>query len=370
MSSSPEKSYRILAINPGSTSTKLAVFEDEHELLARTVRHDAEELKAFESVQAQLEYRRETVEQALCEAGIDLCGIDLFVGRGGGIVPSQSGAFLVTERLLEDASKGIPGQHPAQLGSQIAALLACQYGGKAYIYNAPDTDEFDDIARVSGLAGIDRQCHQHTLNQKEIALRYCKADGLDYHEVNLIISHIGGGVSVTAHRQGRMVDGVDIIRGEGPMSPTRPGTLPALALFQLCFSGRYSKQELKDRLSRHGGLLDHLGTADALEIEGRIASGDAHAQLIYDAMLYQIGKCIGACAVTLRGDVQGIILTGGLANSPYVTDAVARYVDWIAPVCVMAGEFEMEALAAGALRVARGEEVAHIYTGIPVRKGF
>ncbi|MDR1422304.1 MAG: butyrate kinase [Coriobacteriales bacterium] len=363
-------SFRILVINPGSTSTKIAVFEDGAELLAKTVRHDTEELRWFLDVQDQLGYRKEAIERELTAEGIDLAGIDIFVGRGGGLVSVQSGAYPVTERLLADARTGMAGQHPAQLGSQICDLYAREYGGLAYIVNAPDVDEYDEISRVSGLSDIYRQCHIHTLNHKEIALRYCHANGIEYHRTNLIICHIGGGISVAAHRQGRMVDGNDIIRGEGPMTPTRAGSLPTLDLLKLCYSGRFTEKEMKDRLSREGGLIDHLGTADATEIEARIARGDTYAQLVYDAMIYQIAKSVGSCAVTLRGELRAIILTGGLANSDYVIEALRGFVDWIAPVVVMAGEFEMEALAAGALRVARGQEEVNIYTGIPVWSGF
>jgi butyrate kinase len=363
-------SFRILVINPGSTSTKVAVFEDENELLAKTIYHDVEALRTFSDVQDQLPYRKEAIEKELVAEGIDLASIDIFVGRGGGLVAVKSGAYLVDDRLLKDARKGMAGQHPAQLGSQLSDRYAKEYGAVAYIINAPDVDEYEDLSRVSGLAGVYRQCHVHTLNQKEIALRFCRASGVDYRKVNLIICHVGGGISVTAHRRGKMVDGNDIIRGEGPMTPTRAGALPTLDLLKLCYSGTFTEKEMKDRLSRNGGLIDHLGTADATEIEERIARGDAYAKLVYDAMIYQIAKNIGSCAVTLKGEVMAVVLTGGLANSSYVIETVRGYVDWIAPLVVMAGEFEMEALAAGALRVARGQEEVNTYTGIPVWNGF
>ena len=362
--------YRILVINPGSTSTKLAVYQDEDRLLAKTVCHDADDLRQFADVQDQLHYRKQAIEQELDSQGIALEEIDIFVGRGGGLVAVKSGTYLVGERLLEDARKGMAGQHPAQLGSQICELYAKQYGGAAYIVNAPDVDEYHELARISGLAGIYRQCHIHALSQKEIALRYCHANGVDYNRVNLVVCHIGGGISVAAHRRGRMVDGNDIIRGEGPMTPTRAGSLPSIDLLKLCFSGSVSEKQLKDRLTKNGGLIDHLGTADATEIESRIANGDAYAKLVYDAMVYQIAKNIGACAAVLKGEVLAVILTGGLANSNYIIDILRDYVVWIAPLVVMAGEFEMEALAAGALRVARGQEEPHVYDGVPVWDGF
>jgi butyrate kinase len=292
------------------------------------------------------------------------------VGRGGGLVAVKGGAYLVTDRLLEDARKGMAGQHPAQLASQICALYLKEYGGKAYIVNAPDVDEYDEIARVSGLKDIFRQSHTHALNQKEIAIRYCEANGLLYDATNLILAHIGGGISVTAHHNGKMIDGNDIIKGEGPMTPTRAGTLPTLDLMKMCYSGKFSEKEMKDRLSKNGGLIDHLGTADAREIEKRIGDGDGYARIVYDAMIYQIAKNIGSCAVTLQGKVEAIILTGGISNSKYMTDRIKEYTHWITKVVVMPGEFEMEALAAGALRVAQGKETAHEYDGIPVWTGF
>jgi butyrate kinase len=362
--------YNILAVNPGSTSTKIALFKNNEEIISQNVSHNAEDLKQFADVQDQLQYRKETIERELLAKGIDLAEVDIFVGRGGGLVSVESGAYLVTDRLLEDARKGMAGQHPAQLASQICDLFVKEYGGVAYIVNAPDVDEYDDISRISGLADIYRQCHIHTLNQKEVAYRYCEKSGVEYNGINLIICHIGGGISVAAHRRGKMVDGNDIIKGEGPMTPTRAGSLPTMDLFKLCFSGQLTERQIKDRLSKNGGLIDHLGTSDAREVELRISEGDAYAKLVYDAMLYQIAKNIGACAAVLKGEVTAIILTGGMANSNYVIDAIRSYVNWIAPLIVEAGEFEMEALAAGALRVASGREEAKSYTGKPVWNGF
>lgn len=362
--------YRILVINPGSTSTKIAVFENEQELFSTNVAHEAEVLKTFADVQDQLDYRKQTIVEELENKGVDVASIDIFVGRGGGLVAVESGAFLVTDRLLEDARKGMAGQHPAQLGSQICDALAKQYGGEAYIYNAPDVDEYDELARVSGLKGVYRQCHIHALNQKEIALRYAAEQGKNYDDINLIICHIGGGVSITAHKRGKMADGNDIIRGEGPMAPTRAGAMPTIDILDLCFKEGADKKSVKDRLTKNGGLVDHLGTSDAREVEQMIANGDAYAKIVYDAMIYQIGKAVGSCAVTLKGDVSAIILTGGMAHSKTIVEGVRNYVEWIAPLVIMPGEFEMEALAAGALRVARGEEEPKIYTGEPVWNGF
>ncbi len=362
--------FKILVVNPGSTSSKIAVFEDDTEIFSTNVAHDADILKGFADVQDQLGYRKSTIEEELEKRGIEISDIDIYMGRGGGLVSVESGAFAVTDRLLEDARKGMAGQHPAQLASQICDALAQEHGGCAYIYNAPDVDEYDEIARVSGLKGIYRQCHVHALNQKEIALRYAAEKGLDYDEINLIICHIGGGVSVTAHKRGRMVDGNDIIRGEGPMTPTRAGSMPTIDILDLCFEEGSSKKAVKDRLTKNGGLVDHLGTSDAREVERMIESGDAYAKVVFEAMIYQIAKSVGSCAVALNGEVNAIILTGGMAHSDSIDSKMREYVEWIAPVTTMPGEFEMEALAAGALRVARGEEEAKAYTGKPVWNGF
>ncbi len=365
-----EKTYRILSVNPGSTSTKVAVFENEKQVFLKNISHEAEQLKEFKDVQNQLDYRKEMVEKVLKEAEIDLKSIDIFVGRGGGLVSVAGGTYLINDRLLQDAAIGMAGQHPAQLASQICNKFVQEYGGRAYIVNPPDTDEFDEIARITGLKGVYRESRIHTLNQKEIALRYCKNRGLDYKKVNLLICHIGGGISVTAHKEGRMIDSNDIIGGDGPMTPTRAGSLATVKVLKMCFSGEYTEKQLYNRLSKEGGLIDHLGTADGREIEKMIEEGNTYAKKVYDAMIYQIAKYAGECACALKGKVDVIILTGGLSNSKYLTGKLTEYIEWISDVCIMPGEFEMEALAAGALRVERGEEKALLYTGEAVWKGF
>lgn len=362
-----QNTYRILALNPGSTSTKVAVFNDEEEVFSKNISHDAAKLKEFPEIQDQLSYRRETIERELGEAGIRLGEIDVFVGRGGGLVPLVGGTYEVNDTLLADAAAAKAGApHPAQLASQICAEFVAKYGGRAFVVNPPDVDEYCELARITGLAEIYRASHIHALNQKEVALRYCNKSGIRYQDVNLIVCHIGGGISVVAHRKGRMIDSNDLLGGEGPMMPTRSGALPAVPLVKLCYSGRYSEKELLGRINKTGGLIDHLGTADAVEIERRISEGDTRVELVYNAMIYQIAKCAGACACVLSGSVSAILLTGGISHSGYVTERLKEYIGWIAPVEVMAGEFEMEALAAGALRVVRGEEQAQVYSGIPV----
>jgi len=361
-----DRPYRILAVNPGSTSTKIAIFEDDREVFGETIRHSVEELSAFPTIQDQLDFRRETVEKALAEHGIRLEDIDVYVGRGGGLLPLEGGVYEVTDFLAEHASRGMSGQHPAQLASQICLRFARRFGKRAFVVNPPDVDEFDDVARITGIRGIYRESHVHALNQKEVALRFCKERGLSYKDVNLVVCHLGGGISITAHRRGRMIDSNDIIKGSGPMTPTRAGDIAYMSLIELAFSGKYSKKELQDKLNKKGGLTDHFGTDDIRVVNKRMQDGDQYAALVYRALAYQIAKYIGAMAVALKGDVRAILLTGGLAKEQGLMDIVRGYVGWIAEVVLMPGEFELEALAAGALRVMRGEEEAKIYTGKPV----
>jgi butyrate kinase len=365
-----EKRYKIFAINPGSTSTKIALFEDDVEQYSSNVAHDEMRLMAIKEISEQFPLRRDTILDEIGRAGVSLEGMDAFVGRGGGLVSLEGGTYEINETLLQHARIGFTVKHPAILGSQLAYAFATQYGGKAYVVNPPDVDEFEPVARISGLADVFRESRIHALNQKEIGIRYAAEIGRRYENLNMVIAHIGGGVSVTAHRQGRMIDSNDIINGDGPMAPTRAGSIPATALIKMCYSGKYTEKEMYARITKTGGLLDHLGTADVKVILSRIESADEYAKLVLDAMIYQIGKHIGAYASVLKGAVDAILLTGGIANSAYLVEHLVDMVKYIAPVKVFAGEFEMEALASGALRVLKGQERPKIYTGIPVWNGF
>jgi butyrate kinase len=238
------------------------------------------------------------------------------------------------------------------------------------VVNPPDVDEFQDLARITGIKGLYRVSHLHALNQKETAIRYAASIGARYEDLNLVVAHIGGGISVAAHRKGRMIDGNDIVGGEGPMAPTRAGSLPAADLIRLCFSGKFSEKELLARCMKNGGFVDHLGSSDALEIKERIKQGDAYAKLAYHAMIYQIIKSIGAMAAALEGEVDGILLGGGLAHDGELVDKITAACSFIAPVHAFPGEFEMEAMASGALRALRGEEIVKTYSGEPVWRGF
>lgn len=362
--------HRIFVINPGSTSTKISLFENETELFAANVTHDASKLKDFAEISDQFPYRRETIIGELAKGNISLAGVDAYAACGGGLVSMAGGTYRANEMLLHHARLGFTVKHPAILGVQLAHDFAGAYGGQVFVVNPPDVDEFDEVARVCGLSELYRESRVHALNQKETAMRYAVQTGKSYGELNLIVVHIGGGLSVTAHRKGLMVDSNDVINGDGPMGPTRAGSLPATALIKLCYSGKYTQKEMYDRITKSGGLVDHLGTSDVREVLGRIRNGDSYAALLYDAMIYQVIKFIGAYAAVLKGDVDAILLTGGIAHDKYLVDKIADAVKWIAPVKVYAGEYEMEALAGGVLRVLTGREEPKEYTGVPVWSGF
>ncbi len=364
------KSYKVFAINPGSTSTKIAMFEGDKEVFSKNVSHDAEKLKEFKEISDQFDYRKETILKELAEAGQTLEGVDAFSARGGGLVNVEGGVYKVGEKLLEHARVGYTVKHPATLGAQLADAFAKEYGGVAFVVNPPDVDEFTDVARVTGLKGIYRESRIHALNQKEIGIRYAAKLGKKYEGLNLIICHIGGGISVTAHNHGKMVDSNDIANGDGPMAPTRCGQLPVKDVVTMCFSGKYTEKEMREKITKTGGLVDHLGTSDAREVTEMIKNGNQYAKLIYDAMIYEIGKTAGSMAAVLCGKVDGIIFTGGISHDKYVVEKLTEMLSFIAPITVMAGEFEMEALAAGAIRVLSGKEEAKTYTGIPVWNGF
>ncbi|SCP98149.1 butyrate kinase [Anaerobium acetethylicum] len=363
-------SYKVFTINPGSTSTKIAMFEGDKTVFSKNVSHDAERLKEFKEISDQFDYRKETILEELKKENLTLDGVDAFSARGGGLVNIEGGVYQIGEKLLEHARAGFTVKHPATLGAQLADAFAKEYGGQSFVVNPPDVDEFIDVARVTGLKGVYRESRIHALNQKEIGIRYGLKAGKKYEDLNLIICHIGGGISVTAHRQGKMIDSNDIANGDGPMAPTRCGQLPVKDVITMCFSGKFTERELRDKVTKTGGFVDHLNTSDAREVEAAMNNGDPYAKLVYDAMVYQIGKTAGSMAAALRGKVDAIILTGGISHDKYVTGKLRDMLAFIAPMEVMPGEFEMEALAAGAVRVLSGAEEAKNYTGEPVWSGF
>ena len=360
---------KIFAINPGSTSTKIGLFEDDVCLFSKNVSHDASKLAEYAGISDQLPYRMETINALLAENGVSLEGVDAFVGRGGGLLAMEGGTYVIDDILLDHATRGANGvRHPAQLGPQIAQALAEQYHAKAFVVNPPDVDELQDLARMTGIDGVYRIIHLHALNLKETAIRHAASLGKKYEDCNFIVCHIGGGVSVSAHRGGRMVDGYDIVGGEGPMAPTRCGAVSVANL--LSYMKDKDPKEVKALLTKTGGFVSQLGISDAIELTNRAAAGDKKAAMVWNTMIYQIAKGIGSMAAVLEGKVDGILLGGGMVHSKDLVDQLTNYCGWIAPVTAYPGEFEMEAMAAGAIRVLKGEEEAKHYTGKLVWSGF
>lgn len=364
------KEYKILTLSPGSTSTKMAVFSGEEMLYKANVTHDPEVLKGFKEIIDQFEYRLTTILEELGKTDIKLEEIDAFAAYSGALVNTVGGIYPVNDMVLEHSREGKTAKHPAMLGALLIHDLAGRNGVPAYVINHPDSDEFWDLARVTGMPGCYRQSKIHVLNQKEVAHRMAGKLGIRYEDGNFIVAHVGGGLSVAAHHKGLMVDGNDVINGSGPMAPNRSGDVPAGDIIRMCFSGKYTERQMREKVGKTGGLLGHLGTDDARIIEQRIADGDQYAKLIFDGMAYQLAKAIGSYAAVLEGKVDGIVLTGGVSNSAHFVEEVKRRVGWIAPVQAYGGDFEMEALASGAIRALTGEEATREYTGEPVWSGF
>ena len=351
--------YRVLAINPGSTSTKFAVYDGENQVFANTLNHSVEELSKFKSIMDQFEMRKNEIEKALKENNIELKSISAVVGRCGGLPPVKSGAYLINEEMIDRLTNRPTLDHASNLGAIISYSIANEIGVNSYIYDPVCVDESDDIAKVSGLKGLDRVCLTHALNTRAMAIKYAKMNNKNYNDLNLVVAHLGGGISLNVHEKGKMVDFVS--DEEGPFSPERAGRLPAKMLVDLCYSGKYTHKEMAKKVRGKGGIVSYLNTVDAREVEERIANGDEYAKLIYDALALQVAKSIGELATVVNGDVDAIIITGGIAYSKYMTESIIKRVKFIAPVEVLAGENELEALAFGALRVLNGEEEATIY---------
>lgn len=353
--------FRLLVINPGSTSTKIGIFEDEEMMFEQTLRHDVDELKEFKKIFDQYEFRKKIIVDALSDKDIAIKSLNAVVGRGGLLKPIEGGTYQVDEDMIEDLKEGVLGEHASNLGGILAYEIAKEAGVKAYIVDPVVVDELEDVARISGLKGIDRISIFHALNQKAVARRYAKEKELKYEELNLIVAHLGGGISVGAHRKGRVIDVANALNGEGPFSPERAGGLPVGDLIKLCFSGKYTQDQIKKMITGQGGIVSYLGTNDAREVEKRINQGDDYAKLIYYAMAYQVAKEIGACSAVLKGQVDGIIITGGIAYDKVFTNWLKEMVSYIAEVIIYPGEDELEALAQGGLRVLRQEELPKHY---------
>ena len=353
---------QILAINPGSTSTKIAVYEDEKPILLRTIRHSAEELKKFEDVIFEFPFRKQLVMDELTRNDIPL-QFDAVIGRGGLVKPIAGGTYEINQTMLDDTHSGIAmHNHACNLGCLIAYDIAKEIPGcRSFIADPGVVDELNDYARISGSPLLNRICIWHALNQRAIAKRFAREIGRHYNDMNLIICHLGGGISVAAHDHGRAVDANNALDGEGPFSPERAGSLPAADLIRLCFSGKYTEAQLLKRVAGQAGITAHLGSNDMRVIEKRIAEGDEHAKLIVDAMIYHVAKNIVAEGAVLCGNIDAILLTGGLARSEYIITNLRRRIDFLAPVYCYPGEDEMEALAMNALDVLRGRQEAKVY---------
>lgn len=352
----------ILALNPGSTSTKLGLFAGDAVVFEHTAAHDDDDLAGFAGrpVLDQLELRLEAIHAALTRHGASARDMDAVVGRGGLLRPLASGTYTVTDAMLADLEAAERGQHASNLGAFLARRLADEAGCPAFIVDPVSVDEWDDVARLSGLAGLDRVCLSHALNTKAVAKRYATEVGRAYDELRLVVAHLGSGVSVSAHRGGRMVD-VNNPREEGPFSTERAGSVPVMRLLESAIEGNWTLADADRRLFREGGLLSYLGTRDLRDVEARIAAGDGKARLVFRAMAYQVRKEIGAMAAALDGRVDAILLTGGMARSQALTGTLADTLAWIADVHVYPGEDELVALAEGAARVLAGTEPARDY---------
>jgi butyrate kinase len=350
----------ILAVNPGSTSTKVAIFKGEKNILQKNLSHSAEEVAKFARVTDQFEYRQKMILDWMKEIDISTESLSAVVGRGGLLKPMPGGTYKVTDAMIADLKIGIQGEHASNLGGIIAKGIADSEGIPAFIVDPVASDEMDDIARISGMTDIPRRSLVHALNIKAVARGAARDMGKGLADVNFVVAHLGGGISIAPLRKGKIVDASGADDG-GPFSPERTGGLPVGDLVKLCYSGKYTQSEMKKKILGKSGLVAYLGTNNARDVVKMIESGDKKADLIFDAMAYQIAKEIGAMSTVLMGKIDAIILTGGLAHSELLCERIIRRIGFIAPVKIYAGEDEMQSLAEGALRVLKGEEKMKIY---------
>lgn len=348
--------YNILTINPGSTSTKIALFKDNELEFEQVLRHPAEELNQFSKLIDQYEYRKEKIINFLEEKNITLKDLDAISCRGGLIGPIPSGTYTINDSLFTRLSTDVV--HASNLAGIIGYNLSKELGIPSYITDPVTVDEMAPIAKVTGIPGIERKSKFHALNQKAIARRVAKQLNRKYDESNFIVIHIGGGISIGAHEKGKVIDVNNVIDGDGPMAPTRAGSIPVEAVIDLCFSGKYTRTELKEYVSQRAGLTDYLGTSDVRDVQEMMEQGNEQAKMLYEAMAYQICKNVGAMATVLKGKIDAIVVTGGVAYSKQFVRLLKERIDFLGEVIVIPGEEEMLALAEGALRVLTGEEEA------------
>lgn len=351
----------ILIINPGSTSTKVGIFSDGEMKVSVSVKHTDEELRAFATIWDQYDYRKDAILGVLHENDLSLEDIDAIACRGGNVKPLPGGIYRMCPKMIEDMKSGLYGAHPINVGGLVAFDLGNQYGIPVLTADPPMTDELCTSARYSGIPQIARQSSFHALNQKATARKVAAGLGRKYEEVNLIVVHLGGGISVGAHKKGKIIEVNNALDGDGAFSPERAGTLPAGDLVKLCFSGEFSKEQILKMLTGKGGLYAYLGTTNAVEIEKRIGEGDQKAAEVYEAMAYQVAKEVGACTTVLEGEIDAIALTGSLVYSRILLDSLLKKISFIAPVLLNPGENEMEALADAAMRYFNNEEELSVY---------
>lgn len=364
------KIFKILVVNPGSTSTKVALFENEKCIISRSVFHDSSKLMSYDTINDQLGYRMFGVRKFIQDSGTDLEGLDVVVGRGGPCYATESGTYEVDDKLIED-TRAVKGHfyHSSMLGVQMAKQIADRYNCRCLMVDPPIVDELCDEARITGVKGLYRRATAHVLNAKATGRVYAKSIGRKYEDLNLIIAHIDGGISITAHRHGRMIDGNDAGGGEGPFTPTRMGSMAVTDVLDYLYDK--PKKEVRDLCSQRGGLSSWFGTSDSSKIYyDMVRKGDKTAERVWTGMLYQCNKWICMMSAPLEGHVDAILLTGGLLRIPGVVDYVKKGCEWIAPITAYPGEFEHEAMCDAALRVLRGEEEPKKYTGKPVWDGF
>ena len=355
--------YRLLVINPGSTSTKLGIFQRDTRLFVESITHAQEKLGSFERIVDQESFRFKTILEFLATKSIDADSFDAVVGRGGLLQPLPSGTYLVTPQMLKDLRAGVQGEHASNLGGILAARIAERCSCRAFIVDPVVVDELLDLARYTGFPEIRRRSIFHALNHKAVARRAARDLGRNYGECNLIIAHLGGGISVGAHHKGRVIDVNNALNGDGPFAPERAGTVPASDLVDLCFSGTFTRKQLKKRLAGRAGVVAYLATNNMRDIEARIDAGDTDAEELLSAMAFQVAKEIGSRATVLKGDIDAIVLTGGLAHDKRFVRLISSWIDFLGRIMVYPGEDEMQSLAEGGLRVLDGEEEARIYAG-------
>ena len=350
-----------LIINPGSTSTKIGVFEDETLLFEETLRHSTEEIAQYASIVDQKDFRKEIITNLLKSKDFDINSLNMVVGRGGMLKPIPGGTYAVTDELLHDLKIGKQGQHASNLGGILAREIGDSIGVPSFIVDPVVVDELCDVARYSGVPELPRTSVFHALNQKAVAKRYAKENGKAYDTLNLIVVHMGGGVSVGAHLNGRIIDVFNALDGDGAFSPERAGGAPVGALIKMCFSGQYTEKEVYTKFVGNGGFNAYLGTNDMRDVEKMVNEGDAKATEVRDAFIFQVSKDIGSMAAVLKGKVDAIVVTGGIAYDKGVVAGLKEACEWIAPFTVYPGEDELGALVQGGLRVLNGEEEAKVY---------